>query len=183
MAWPVRAVQPGLPHRSASNPPWSIGVILRRDKPRMPVLDAFLAALTHLRRSLKEVEEALRGRGARPGLPREHPLEQGRARQAQRLVSGGRRRVPERPCWPPARGRQTNRWAPQIEANGSLRSAGSRGESEAAQMNRGGPCALQARVLPRDLCAACAAHFRSRPVERWAPRSGWRGEPSRVDRS
>ena len=179
MAWPVRAVQPGLPRRSASKPPWPIGVILRRDKPRMPVPDAFLAALTDHRRSLKEVEEALRGRRARPGLPREHPLEQGRARQAPRLVSGGRRRVPERPRCPPARGGQTSRRAPQIEANGSLRSAGSRGESEATQMNRGGPGALQARVLPRDPCAACAAHIHSRPGKRWAPRSGWRGEPSR----
>jgi hypothetical protein len=30
-----------------------IGVILRRDKPRTPVLDAFLATLADLRRSLK----------------------------------------------------------------------------------------------------------------------------------
>jgi hypothetical protein len=174
---------PGYPTARCPTPPWPVGVILRRAKPRMPALDAFLAALTDFWRSLKEVEEALRGRRARPGLQREHPLEQGRARQAQRLVSGGRGRVPERPRLATSATGKKSRRAPKMEANGSLRSAGSRSESEAIQMNHWGPCALQARVLPSDLRAACAAHFHSRPGKRWAPRSGWRGEPSRVDRS
>ncbi len=78
---------------------------------------------------------------------------------------------------------QMSRRARPIEANGSLRSAGSRGESEAIQMNRGGPADLQSRVPSGEFRSARDAYFHSRACTRRAPRSDWRGEPSRVDRS
>jgi hypothetical protein len=56
----------------------------------------------------------------------------------------------------PCVGGQMSRRARPIEANGSLRSAGSRGESE---VNRGGPGDLQARVPSRDFGSAWGAHF------------------------
>src|SRR2546426_5470446 len=61
-----------------------IGVIPRRDKPRTPGLEAFLATLEGLRRALEEVEEPAGGGGApsrrlvaveneRPAPPAAHP--------------------------------------------------------------------------------------------------------------
>ena len=63
---PNRKTAPGRPHQSETAlrarrlsavklaPPLfrQIGIVLRRDKPRTPVLDAFLATLDDLRRSL-----------------------------------------------------------------------------------------------------------------------------------
>ncbi len=46
--WPGRS---GLFSPGASSPPLPIGVILRHDKPRMPVLDAFLVARPRLKQT------------------------------------------------------------------------------------------------------------------------------------